>query len=534
MAAAAEEQQQQPLQRWTVLHSPRVAIRSGPSTAAAIIGVVKTGTEVQSRGPPRDNWIELAASSAPTGPTGSKAGWMMVDGAEVSLGMLLQRQVQLPLPRVLFAGARALIVSWDAGSDNDDMPVVLEVHHGEGGNGLALRQPDKAVRGSVATRRVGGLQPDTLLSLRLAATPDGPGGGNSAHTAATAICASEWATVRTRPAASTHDRPLRRSVTRGDGTSCSGSPDVFGRLRGQPLASTGARVDCPGGLWMPSELLHGGLNAAVANFRCGDCCLPPAEHEDLGPAQQPAAQQQQQQQRRLAKPEPEPEPEPVALSRDQYLAEFRRWDSMQPSWRRLYRDEGASEGDHSAGGSSSSQQLAALSVSAVLATSDIHIDFPDNQRWLDSLRAPDGGRRRCALIVAGDVCTSLPKMRAAFEKLTSIYTHVFFVPVRQTSSRLFGEPFLYQNDRFFAKTGSGQTWGKLRKSGWRLQGNHELWTAKREANSVQKFLDIMRLCDECGVQTRPAWVAPGVAIIPLFSWYKTGALRVLAIGSAYI
>ena len=78
-------------------------IRSGPSTAATIIGVVKTGTEVQSRGPPRDNWIELAESSAPTGPTGSKAGWMMVDGADVSLGTLLQRQVHLPLPREEFA-----------------------------------------------------------------------------------------------------------------------------------------------------------------------------------------------------------------------------------------------------------------------------------------------------------------------------------------------------------------------------------------------------------------------------------------------
>jgi hypothetical protein len=99
---------------------------------------------------------------------------------------------------------------------------------------------------------------------------------------------------------------------------------------------------------------------------------------------------------------------------------------------------------------------------------------------LDQLGPWRGGAERCALIVAGDVCTSLSKMRAAFGKLTSLYTYVFYVP-----------------------------------------GNHELWTAKNEANSVQKFLDILRLCDECGVHTRPAWVAPGVAIVPLFSWYKT-------------
>ena len=32
---------------------------------------------------------------------------------------------------------------------------------------------------------------------------------------------------------------------------------------------------------------------------------------------------------------------------------------------------------------------------------------------------------------------------------------------------------------------------------------------------------VRRLCDEVGVRTRPAWVAPGVAVVPLFSWYKT-------------
>eukprot|EP01045_Picozoa_sp_COSAG04_P010630 COSAG04_NODE_656_length_11493_cov_74.983247_11_plen_45_part_00 len=42
-------------------------------------------------------------------------------------------------------------------------------------------------------------------------------------------------------------------------------------------------------------------------------------------------------------------------------------------------------------------------------------------------------------------------MRAAFTKLVSIYAHVFYVP-----------------------------------------GNHELWTAKAEPNSIQKFLNILR------------------------------------------
>ena len=446
--------------RWRVVHAPRVAIRAKPSTEAQIIGVVRTGAEVESSGPCGDNWIELTPSFAPAG----APGWMMVDGTAVGLGPLLQAQVRLPVPTVLFAGARALLVSWDAGED--DMPVALEVVVGADGDGLALRQPEaEPVAGSVASRRIGGLQPDTALSLRLTASlPNG------------SAVSSAWVAARTRQPATSMDRPLRRSITKSDGSTFTASPDVFGRLRGQPLASAPgfARSDCPSGLWVPAELLHGGLNAAVANFRCGDCCLPPAQHEDLGAAQQPP-----QPPHTRAAPAPEPEPELAPpLSRAEYLAEFARWDNMLPAWRRLYEPAataataatGVSAGDAPAG------SITPL-IAAVLATSDIHIDFPDNQRWLDALRHPG---RPCALILAGDVCTSLTKLRTAFIKLTLIYTHVFYCP-----------------------------------------GNHELWTAKAEVNSVQKFLDILKLCDECGVHTRPAWVAPGVAIVPLFSWYKT-------------
>jgi hypothetical protein len=287
----------------------------------------------------------------------------MVNGAEVGLGTLLQRVVQLPPPRVVFAGARALVVSWDAGPEN--APVELHLHRGEGGSGLALCAPAGAVGNeAVANHRIGGLQPDTLLSLRLVAvcaTAVGDDGGN---------VSSEWVTARTRPSASAHDRPMCRRVSRGDGTSCSASPDAFGRLRGQVLSSTGGRLDCPTGLWMPSELLHGGLNAAVANFRCGDCCLAPTQHEDFGPAQElpkilPARRQQQ-----LATMDPSPEPEQPMLTRDEYIQEFCTWDSSRPSWASLYTTHGSPGcGDADDTG-----------VMAVVATSDIHIDFPDNQR----------------------------------------------------------------------------------------------------------------------------------------------------------
>jgi hypothetical protein len=34
---------------------------------------------------------------------------------------------------------------------------------------------------------------------------------------------------------------------------------------------------------------------------------------------------------------------------------------------------------------------------------------------------------------------------------------------------------------------------------------------------VDKFFRILALADECGVHVRPAWIAPGVALVPLFS-----------------
>ena len=199
---------------------------------------------------------------------------MMVNGAQVGLGTLLQRIVQLPTPRVVFAGARAMIVSWDVGPDK--VPAKLQVHYGEKGSGDALRHPGVGGKEAVTNHRVGGLQPGTLLSMRLVAELGTDGDNDGCD------ISSEWVSARTRHAATAHDRQLCRRVTRDDGTSCNASPDVFGRLRGQALSITGARMDCPVGLWMPSELLHGGLNAAVANFRCGDCCLPPAQHEDFG------------------------------------------------------------------------------------------------------------------------------------------------------------------------------------------------------------------------------------------------------------
>jgi uncharacterized protein YraI len=81
--------------RWKVLHT-RVAIRAGPSTRAAIIGVVRQGAELESC-QQQNCWIRLAPRFAPS-QSAIGAAWMLTDGKEVGLGRLLERMGNVELP----------------------------------------------------------------------------------------------------------------------------------------------------------------------------------------------------------------------------------------------------------------------------------------------------------------------------------------------------------------------------------------------------------------------------------------------------
>lgn len=83
-----------------------------------------------------------------------------------------------------------------------------------------------------------------------------------------------------------------------------------------------------------------------------------------------------------------------------------------------------------------------------------------------------------ACIVAGDIGTSLKKIRQAFKLLAEKFRHVFFVA-----------------------------------------GNHELWTYRGGLNSVQKLIQVLQLCDESGVHVSPALLGKEVAVVPLQGWY---------------
>jgi predicted phosphodiesterase len=111
----------------------------------------------------------------------------------------------------------------------------------------------------------------------------------------------------------------------------------------------------------------------------------------------------------------------------------------------------------------------------IFAVSDLHADFRENRRLLDTISAVE--HRGDALIVAGDVATSIPIVTETLGFLRGRFREVFFVP-----------------------------------------GNHELWARAEDGDSVQKFRAVLDACESVGVRTRPAR-AGGVWVVPLFSWY---------------
>lgn len=116
----------------------------------------------------------------------------------------------------------------------------------------------------------------------------------------------------------------------------------------------------------------------------------------------------------------------------------------------------------------------------VFAISDVHTDFSENLQLLAGLSRH--AYRNDALILAGDVSHDTGVLRTTLDLFLERFRHVLFVP-----------------------------------------GNHELWVRKGEyPHSLQKFEDILRMCESLGVSTSPVCLGEGqdrVCIVPLFSWY---------------
>ena len=111
----------------------------------------------------------------------------------------------------------------------------------------------------------------------------------------------------------------------------------------------------------------------------------------------------------------------------------------------------------------------------VFATSDLHTDYKENFQWLTELS--DTAYRDDTLIVAGDISDRVEIIRETLLLLRSKFRHVLFTP-----------------------------------------GNHELWVRRTEFDSIEKFYQVLQLCDDIGVVTKPLHL-DGFWIVPLFSWY---------------
>jgi predicted phosphodiesterase len=113
----------------------------------------------------------------------------------------------------------------------------------------------------------------------------------------------------------------------------------------------------------------------------------------------------------------------------------------------------------------------------VFATSDIHVDYDVNARWIRDLSAAD--YRDDVLILAGDVTDVLTQLEWSLRTLAKKFRKVQFVP-----------------------------------------GNHDLWVVRHgdERSSLQKFDDVRAAVEASGASMEP-FREGAVSIIPLLSWY---------------
>ena len=119
----------------------------------------------------------------------------------------------------------------------------------------------------------------------------------------------------------------------------------------------------------------------------------------------------------------------------------------------------------------------------VFTISDCHIDSAPNRAWLEAhCPKPDCGCFH-VLVLPGDLTDELGLLDATLRGLSAVFDLVAFTP-----------------------------------------GNHELWCLRGKAtDSVQKLRQVIQLCENTGVRTRPVRLVGGaqpVLISPLFSWYS--------------
>jgi Icc-related predicted phosphoesterase len=112
----------------------------------------------------------------------------------------------------------------------------------------------------------------------------------------------------------------------------------------------------------------------------------------------------------------------------------------------------------------------------VFATSDLHVDYDANAKWIDSLSAAD--YQEDVLILAGDVTHARRLLEWCLTTLAKRFRKLLFVP-----------------------------------------GNHDLWVTREVGeNSLQKFQRVCGMATDCGA-SMGVFQERGLSIVPLLSWY---------------
>jgi predicted phosphodiesterase len=113
----------------------------------------------------------------------------------------------------------------------------------------------------------------------------------------------------------------------------------------------------------------------------------------------------------------------------------------------------------------------------IFATSDIHVDYDANKKWLNDLSMFD--YKDDVLIVAGDVTDSLPLLEWSLKILCRRFKCVLFVP-----------------------------------------GNHELWLARDPQinHSLEKFQQVRAVTENAGASMQ-VYHTQLFSIVPLLAWY---------------
>ena len=135
----------------------------------------------------------------------------------------------------------------------------------------------------------------------------------------------------------------------------------------------------------------------------------------------------------------------------------------------------------------------------VFCTSDIHTDFPENMQWCNGLS--DVNFLKDAIILGGDVSDDMQVLEQTLRIFKSKFKHVFFTP---------GNHDLWHK-------GKGQS-----KSDDEAK-NDEGTDEEPVIDSMEKLERVLRLCDTCGVLTKPTLLkgTPGVWVVPVLAWHHS-------------